>query len=171
MSNQKMRKLKAEVSAELTRLSLENDGLRPSDVVAAAMDKSSPLHDQFEWDNKKAGHEYRLIQARKLIRVSFFGGGKSKDRFVFIPPTSFDSEDDDSNEGTYRPISAVLENPDWYARALEALQSKMNSAIKAAEELQHAAHAKGDDNLSSRISVALAALSTANNAVEGLRLH
>lgn len=42
--------------------------LTPEDVLAAARDKSSPLHDSFEWDDDAAAHAYRLDQARGLIR-------------------------------------------------------------------------------------------------------
>ena len=43
--------------------------LRPEDVVATAADPKSILHGQFEWDDGKAAQEYRLWQARHLIRV------------------------------------------------------------------------------------------------------
>lgn len=37
-------------------------------VLAAARNKKSALHAEFEWDDKKAAHEHRLDQARALIR-------------------------------------------------------------------------------------------------------
>ena len=37
-------------------------------VVAHAVDKASPIHSEFEWDNDVAGHEYRVNQARYMIR-------------------------------------------------------------------------------------------------------
>ena len=43
--------------------------LRAKDVVEYARDPETALHGEFEWDDAKAGHEYRLEQARKLIRV------------------------------------------------------------------------------------------------------
>lgn len=42
--------------------------LTPEDVVEDAKDPSSPLHGFFEWSNTKAAHQYRLQQARGLIR-------------------------------------------------------------------------------------------------------
>ena len=39
------------------------------DVVSAARKKTSPLHDWFQWDDGEAAHQYRLIQARNLLRV------------------------------------------------------------------------------------------------------
>ena len=45
-----------------------HEGLTPHSVVIEARSKKSPLHDCFEWDDSKAGHAYRLYQARALIR-------------------------------------------------------------------------------------------------------
>lgn len=36
-------------------------------VLAVASDESSPIHPLFEWDDSKAGHMYRLSQARSII--------------------------------------------------------------------------------------------------------
>ena len=38
------------------------------EIVAAAKAKNHPLHDQFEWDDKKAAHQYRLQQAATIVR-------------------------------------------------------------------------------------------------------
>jgi hypothetical protein len=55
---------------ELERIREDNDGnLLAPDVVAAAAPPTSPLHTLFEWDDSVGGHQYRLIQARRLIRL------------------------------------------------------------------------------------------------------
>lgn len=36
-------------------------------VTAEAAEREHPLHIHFEWDDKIAGHQYRLIQAERLI--------------------------------------------------------------------------------------------------------
>lgn len=41
----------------------------PKAVVAAAYDDASPLHPHFEWDDTVAANQYRLDQARTLIRA------------------------------------------------------------------------------------------------------
>lgn len=57
------------IGSELERIRLANsDELRPEDVVGQARKKSSPLHDQFTWDDSQAADEYRKWQARLLIR-------------------------------------------------------------------------------------------------------
>ncbi len=47
-------------------LSAEEE-LTASGVLAEAENKSSPFHELFEWDDSKAAHEYRLIQAQIII--------------------------------------------------------------------------------------------------------
>lgn len=42
--------------------------LTPEDVIADAKNGNSPLHSFFEWSDSEAAHQYRLQQARGLIR-------------------------------------------------------------------------------------------------------
>lgn len=56
---------------ELKAIAEEHDGtLYPEHVVEKAEDPESSLHSAFEWDDEKAGHEYRMYQARNLIRLT-----------------------------------------------------------------------------------------------------
>lgn len=43
--------------------------LTPADVVADAKNHNSPLHSFFEWDDGEAAEQWRLQQARGLIRA------------------------------------------------------------------------------------------------------
>ncbi len=45
----------------------KNGNISAEIVVRAASHPGHPLHSCFEWDNAKAGHQYRLNQARALI--------------------------------------------------------------------------------------------------------
>lgn len=56
------------IRTELDRLKA-NGVIRPVDVVDAAREESSPLHGWFNWDDSEAAHQYRLLQARNLLRV------------------------------------------------------------------------------------------------------
>lgn len=47
---------------------LHEGRITPEIVLNAAKSKDSPLHDHFEWDDKKASHQWRIAQARSLIR-------------------------------------------------------------------------------------------------------
>lgn len=42
--------------------------LTPEDILADAKHDNSPLHSFFEWSDTEAAHQYRLSQARGLIR-------------------------------------------------------------------------------------------------------
>ena len=53
---------------ELGYLTTEHGHLTPALVLESATSVTSPIHTLFEWDNEKAGHDFRLWQARKLIR-------------------------------------------------------------------------------------------------------
>jgi len=58
------------IRAELDVICQHNGGLlRPDDVVKFARNKRTALHSEFEWDDSKASAEYRLEQARRVIRV------------------------------------------------------------------------------------------------------
>lgn len=53
----------------LTEIRDDVESLTPEAVLEAATPKGHPLHDRFEWDNRIAGHQYRLAQAAQLLRV------------------------------------------------------------------------------------------------------
>jgi hypothetical protein len=59
------------VLAELNHLKAANQygDLVAEDVVAFAANPNTALHLRFEWDDSVAGHKYRLVQARNIIRV------------------------------------------------------------------------------------------------------
>ena len=42
--------------------------LRPESVVEASKKKSAPLHNEFEWNDTAAAEQFRVEQARSLIR-------------------------------------------------------------------------------------------------------
>lgn len=52
---------------ELERIEKETGGISNHDVVDAARPEGSVLHDLFEWDDKKAGDKWRLVQASNII--------------------------------------------------------------------------------------------------------
>ena len=59
------------IVAELETIRRNAGGvLRPEDVVSFAADPDTELHSRFEWDDTEAAQQYRLWQARQLIRVT-----------------------------------------------------------------------------------------------------
>ena len=58
------------VGAHLELLRAQAKGeLTPEDVLADAQNPNSPLHSFFEWSDTEAARQYRLQQARGLIRA------------------------------------------------------------------------------------------------------
>jgi hypothetical protein len=58
------------ISEELTYIQELNRGLLdPAKVVEYAENPKTLLHSKFEWDDSKCGIEYRLWQARQIIRL------------------------------------------------------------------------------------------------------
>ena len=54
---------------EVERIRAKNGGNATAEaVVDAAKSKGNPLHGEFEWDDPTAAHEYRMTQARSLLR-------------------------------------------------------------------------------------------------------
>lgn len=98
--------MKNKVIAELKRIASENGGLlQPETVVQEARPASSPLHSRFEWDNTVAGQQYRIWQARHLIRISvevLAGTKESMNVFVSLSP------DRNKESGGYRVLTDVL---------------------------------------------------------------
>lgn len=100
------KKKTSKVIAELKRIARENGGLlQPETVVEEARPVSSPLHSRFEWDNTIAGQNYRIWQARQLIRVVVDvlpGTNETTEVFVSLSP------DRERDSGGYRVMVDVL---------------------------------------------------------------
>ena len=121
----------AEVSVvdELTRLHDKYGNLTPHVVVDEARDEESPIHDRFEWDDTKAGEEFRLGQARKLIRVVLTVGpqGNSTPMFVHVI---------DADEGPmYVRTTVAVESESLFESALGQLSIKLTIAIRSLTDL------------------------------------
>lgn len=112
------------VVAELKRIAKENGGLlQPETVVEEARPATSPLHSRFTWDNTEAAHQYRIWQARQLIRVTvevLAGTDESCEVFVSL------SIDRERESGGYRIMLDVLSDADMrnqmLSDALEELE-------------------------------------------------
>lgn len=60
------------VDKELERIHAERGVVSIDAILVDAANTGSPLHDYFEWDDKKAGEKYRKVQAYALIMGSRF---------------------------------------------------------------------------------------------------
>jgi predicted MarR family transcription regulator len=122
------------IIAELKRIASEHGGiLNPADVVREARPPESPLHSKFEWNDTKAAEDYRVWQARQLIRVvvEYVGSGdQAVMSKVFVSLTS------DREDGGYRPMVSVLADAGQRARLLADAVKEMESFEAKYKELQ-----------------------------------
>lgn len=101
-------------------------------VVSAATKATSPLHKHFEWDDGVAADEYRLEQARYLlrsIRVIVEQPDNQKDKLVrvYINPL---------NEGTYHIIADVLDDDTLRDRALLKVMRELKAMSAKNQEYE-----------------------------------
>lgn len=96
----------------LLRIYERAGALRAEDVVEEARSAKSPLHDWFEWDDSVAAEQYRLQQARQLvreIRVERVSDGAAATEHVFVnvrrlgddEPQAYRTTDDVRAKGEY----------------------------------------------------------------------
>lgn len=121
----------------------KRDGcITASRVVEEARPKSSPIHDEFEWDVNKAAYEYNLSQARRLIKVTPIkvDGSVAMQRVVHVPPVQIDGPTAATNrrEGVYKTIASVVKSESEYERALRQLQMQMHAIERSIHELKRA---------------------------------
>lgn len=113
------------VKEELELIQQQNDGLlRPIDIVQFAENPETALHSQFTWDDQKAGYEYRLWQAREIIRVNVEVIETRNDpvsvrAFVSLP------SDRKNPGGGYRGIRDVMADDGWRKEMLAMAAREM----------------------------------------------
>lgn len=135
-------------------------------LVDAARPKDSPAHDAFEWDNKKAGDEYRLIQARKYIRQIVITREDEPERLVHVPSIQRDAQD--TRDGHYQVPSVLVTMPGEFERALQAAMMRVKSANKALQDLHQAAETDGRDDQAALISQMAKATLMFSQALESM---
>lgn len=112
--------------------------LTPSGVLDLARAEDSPLHTLFVWDDSAAAHQYRLEQARRVIKRCNYRIEKNDDLLVHIPTYS-------KGEGEYRRASTVVANISDFEAALTEAYKRLRAAERAVHVLQSVAHKKSPD--------------------------
>lgn len=132
-------KVKSEV---LTKIYRRDGHVTASAVVAEATPAQSPIHDEFEWDDKKAAHEHRLSTARRMIRittVTFAPGVRQK--LINVPAIRIASPCGhvSGKEGVYKTASDVVKTPGEYKAAMAQLQLQIRAIEKTIAGLKQVA--------------------------------
>ena len=112
------------IDKELEKIAKENKGvLRPGDVVEYSKDPDTALHNHFEWDDTKAGHQFRLVQARRIIRAYMIV--IENDHEVTV--RAFVSLQRDRGKDSYRSIKKVLADEVLRTELLEEALEELRS--------------------------------------------
>jgi len=112
------------IQKELETIRKRHNGLlRPADVVEFAKDKATALHGQFTWDDGKAAEEYRLWQARMIIRVTVSVMPKvEKECRAYVSLMN----DRQRDGGGYRSMVSVLSDAERREALLQEALAELN---------------------------------------------
>lgn len=122
------------VASELERIRERDGVLRASVVVREAEPDESPIHDKFTWDDEKAANEFRLIEARTLIRsVIVVNEGRAMPVYAHVGAAA--------GEGYYQAVTVLVEveHRDEFLVALNGLRGRLAAAAQAVQALESAA--------------------------------
>lgn len=133
--------------------------LTASGVLEMANNPKSPLYRLFEWDDDKAAKQYRLMQARQVIKLVNVKIDKPEDRIVHIPAIR--------GEGEYKTMGDVVTNISEFELALSEALKRLKASEKAVSDLQQVAQTESPDKVAF-LAVALKGLETAESALNKL---
>lgn len=139
-----------EVASALNAVKRRKGRLLAPDVVEAAKDPDSPLHDQFEWDDSKAAHAHRVWQARRLIvSVGLIEDGDREPVQLYYSLSS-----DRASGGGYRDIRDIVSDDELRE---ELLRDAASDAARFKEKFQRIKHDLAEmfdaiDRLQSRVN-------------------
>ena len=106
------------IGEELEKIAQKAGGhLTPPAVVEAAKDRKNPLHRHFEWDDRKAAENYRLDQARQIVRCIHVENAEAENGAsrAFLSVREKDGV-------SYRSFGDVLASADLQAKVLAAAE-------------------------------------------------
>ena len=95
----------------------------PEEVLEKAKDPDSELHKCFEWDDTKAAHQYRLQQARMVMRNLVFVSEKKEEQVSAFYALTFEKSE-------YHPTVLIMQKPNEYAALLEKAKGELDSFKK-----------------------------------------
>lgn len=119
----------------LREIEERNNGLTAEAVVEAAKPVTSPLHARFTWDDTRAAREYRIMEARVLIRrfhvVPAEDGTKVRE-FHRVAPKTYRSIDNLSEEDAQTVAHQMERDMYFFLRRYQGYKSLMEKTLQAA---------------------------------------
>jgi hypothetical protein len=129
-----MRIRQKDIQAELQQIAADNNGfLRPEAVVEYAKNPETALHHKFTWDDTEAAYNWRLVQARMVIRnVRIVMSDQKPIKFrAYVS-----MKDDRYNDLGYRPTIKVMEDDALRQVLLEEAKEEMEIFMTKYAHLQ-----------------------------------
>jgi len=111
----------------IERIKEKRGGITPQLLMIESKRKKSPLHNCFEWDDSKAAEEFRIVQAREILRflvVEIESDDEQEEpRTVraYIAPSSVGKEENTS----YLTIEDVCKDDELSAAYLRQLHREL----------------------------------------------
>lgn len=125
------------VKEELEYLREQNGGelVQPEQVVEfARLNRDSALHAEFEWNNTKAAHQFRLEQARRIIRLNI-NVLETPNGDVTVP-MYVSLVSDRRSGGGYRTLESVMSNEELREQLLHQALDEFNRVRRKYQTLQ-----------------------------------
>ena len=148
---------------EIQRILEQHGEVRTSQVLEAAENPDSALHSYFLWNDDLAGHQYRLNQARTLIkRVRITHQGR-EERLVHVK-----IQTEPKGEGYYKPLTVIVQNKTELSYALDEALGKLHAAQRSVEAIQNVVDGVGDTT-AQQLVLAIKSLSVAESAMASIQ--
>ena len=108
-------------------------GLTAETLLEANKDENAPLHNEFEWDDTKAAHQYRLTQSRHIINCLCYTEEKAE---IKEPVRAFFKIEQKCSN--YESTTKIISSKDKYQMLLEQAYKELQaftSKYKSLKEL------------------------------------
>lgn len=126
--------MRKELIEAIAGLQDETGCIEAEPLVKAAEAEDHPAHAEFEWDNTKAGHQFRLMQARALIRRVRAYNVETRMVKLDVPAYVRDPKRSSREQG-YASIYQIKAKTDLAKEALAAEIQAVESRVKRARDL------------------------------------
>lgn len=124
------------VGEDLENLRQQQGGkLTAPNVVERAGEPTSPMHSMFTWNDVDAAHQFRLEEARLLLRsmVIVNKDGDEPERAFWA--VSVKASEDDKEDRYYQSAAVVSRTPQEYQSALKMMLMELAGAEKGLQQL------------------------------------
>lgn len=128
-------KANAQESGELfEQLSATEEGLTAETLLEANKPETAPLHNEYEWNDSKAAHEWRLHQSRHFINSIAIKVIATNDEEAAVRAFHIVTE-----SSKYEPITAIIKEKSKREALLANALSELNSFKRKYETLSELA--------------------------------